>query len=38
MKFNISTIMVMLGGAGIAGYLYMRNHPDMVCYMKDLLH
>ena len=27
--------MVMLGGAGIAGYLYMRNHPDMVCYMKD---
>ena len=35
MKFNISTIMVMLGGAGIAGYLYMRNHPDMVCYMKD---
>ncbi len=35
MKFNISTIMVMLGGAGIAGYLYMRNHPDMVCCMKD---
>ena len=35
MKFNISTIMVMLGGAGIAGYLDMRNHPDMVCYMKD---
>lgn len=39
MKFNISTIMMMLGGTGVAGFVYMKKHPevvdDMKCMIKD---
>lgn len=37
MKFNISTIMMMLGGAGVAGYVYMKKHPEVVGNMKFVI-
>jgi len=33
---NMAIIVMMLGGASIAGYMYMRKHPEMICNMKNM--
>lgn len=29
-------LMALIGGMGVAGYMYMKKNPDLMCQMKEL--
>ena len=37
MKTKTMTMMAVLGGMGIAGYMYMKKNPEMTKNMKQMV-
>ena len=37
MKMMILKTGMLLGGAGVLGYMYLKNHPEVICMVKQTM-
>lgn len=36
MKFMMSKMALIMGGMGVIGYMYLKMHPELLDYMREV--